>query len=81
MICRHETGSQLQTSCSQHIFIAYFANICHVSGNTSGINSFTRSNVSAAVACKSERSIVRQHEVPLEDMHFTEVVSWSEIRC
>lgn len=41
MIYRRVTGSQIQTSSSQHIFIAYFTNIRHVSGNTSGLNSIT----------------------------------------
>jgi hypothetical protein len=61
MIYRHETGSKLQTSSSQHIFIAYFVNTCHVSDNKSGVNSITLSNVSTAVACKNERSIEGQH--------------------
>jgi len=76
MIHRRETVSQLQTSSSQHIFIAYFANICHVSGNTSDLNSITCSNVSTAVVCQNECSIGRQREVSVEEMHFTEVVNW-----
>jgi len=76
MIYCRETGSQLQTSSSQHIIIAYFANICHVSGNTSGLNSITRSNVSTAAVCQNERSIGRQREVSVEEMNFTELINW-----
>jgi len=45
----------------------------------SGLNSITRSNVSAAVVCQNERSIGRQCEVSVEAMHFMEVVNCWEI--